>query len=370
MDKYPGLYIHIPFCIKKCLYCDFVSYTNCDALFDSYIDAVIKESEQYRETVAETVFVGGGTPTVLSATQLKRLICGIRKNISLTDDAEFTFEANPKTLTEEKCKTLAECGVNRLSIGVQSFSDTELKLLGRVHDSECAKATLKLASVYFKNINADIMTSLPGQTYESVIKSISEAINCGITHLSCYSLIIEENTPFYEMYSSGTLKEADEDDDRKIYSAASEFLAKNGFEKYEISNFAKPGFKCRHNIKYWTTNEYIGLGCAAHSYLDGTRYENTTSLEEYIKNPCVHKNKTNLSTDDKISEYNMMCLRTMKGIETKEFYERFAIDFDKMFERQLKKYTSAGFIKKTDTGYALTNKGIDVSNAVMCEFII
>ena len=370
MDKYPGLYIHIPFCIKKCLYCDFTSYTKCDELFDSYIDAVINEASQYKGVTAETVFIGGGTPTILSPEQLSRLLCGIRKSISLAPGAEFTTEANPKTLTEEKCAVLSENGVNRISIGVQSFSDRELKLLGRIHDSECAKNTVELASRYFKNINVDIMTSLPGQTEESVTKSLKAAIDCGVTHLSCYSLIIEENTPFYEMYESGTLGEADEDTDREIYTAASEFLEKNGFEKYEISNYAKPGFKCRHNIKYWTTNDYIGLGCAAHSYLDGVRYENTTSLQDYIKNPSEHENRLSLSESDKISEFNMMSLRMVQGIDIREFSARFKKDFEKMFENQIKKFVSGGFMKKTDTGYAQTSKGFDVSNSVMCEFIL
>ena len=219
-----GLYIHIPFCVKKCRYCDFISYPNRESLFDSYIDAVLNEAKKYEKLTFDSVFIGGGTPTVLSAAQLLKLLSGIKAILNIKEGAEFSVEANPKTLTREKLCVLSENGVNRISIGVQSFSDAELEFLGRIHSSEDAKKTILLAKEYFDNVNIDLMFALPNQKKEDVLNSVNTAISLKPTHISCYSLIIEEGTPFYDMYDE--LDVPDEDTDREMYHFTCDFLKK------------------------------------------------------------------------------------------------------------------------------------------------
>ncbi len=365
-----GLYIHIPFCVKKCKYCDFVSFPNSEDMFGKYIDALLAEADEYAGVAADTVFIGGGTPTVLSAKQLERLISGIRKRFRLASDCEFTTEANPGTLTADKISALLSNGVNRISVGIQSFDDNELAAIGRIHSAKTAYDTVcELAKAGFKNINADIMTALPDQTWKSLGKTLETAVSLPLTHISAYSLIIEEGTPLEREYSRGEIILPDEDTDREMYAETIDFLAKRGFKQYEISNFSKNGFECRHNIKYWQCREYIGLGAAAHSYTDGKRFYNTSDLSDYIAGNCRAGGEEVLSKKDKISEFMIMGLRMTEGVSRKEFKRRFGKEIETVYGDELERFVSGGFMKKTGDNYALTRHGTDVSNSVLCMFV-
>ncbi len=368
MDK--GLYVHIPFCIRKCRYCDFPSYTGMESLFDKYIDAVLREAKLYKGQKIDTVFVGGGTPSILSCDQINRLLFGIRDNFEFSEATEFSWEANPGTLTDEKLAALKNGGVNRLSIGVQSFCDRELETIGRIHDSNKAQAAVELSKKYFDNINVDIMTALPGQTPESLTKTLDTALSLGVSHISCYSLILEEGTELEKMVQMGQVELLDEEEDRQMYSLICEKLENAGYEHYEISNFAKKGVTCRHNLKYWNTEEYIGLGAAAHSFVGNKRFANTADVNEYILNPLEKAEETELSLSDKMSEYCMMSLRTADGINEMEFEKRFGRSFYDVYDKLPEKFIKLGLMKKNPHGYSLTRRGIDVSNSIMCEFLL
>ncbi len=368
MDK--GLYIHIPFCIRKCRYCDFPSYSGLDKIFDKYIEALLIEAEFYRGQRFNTVFIGGGTPTHLSATQISRLLGGLSNVFEFSKSCEFSCEANPGTVTEDKLRALRDGGVNRLSIGVQSFCDRELEIIGRIHDSKTALETITLAKKYFDNVNIDIMTALPGQTRESLMKTLDIGISLNPTHISCYSLILEEGTELKKMAENGEVLLPDEDEDREMYNMLCNRLLEAGYEQYEISNFARPDFQCRHNLKYWNTEEYIGLGAAAHSFVGNKRFANVSDVREYILNPGKRAEEIELTTSDRMSEYCMMTLRTVHGIDTEEFKRRFGKDFNEVYKEKPQRFVNLGLMKKTPHGYSLTRGGIDVSNSIMCEFLI
>ncbi len=370
MSKSKGLYIHIPFCIKKCKYCDFVSYVDKATLFDSCIDNVLIEAMEYENEQIDTIFIGGGTPSILSCEQLKKLFNGLYKSFNITDDCEITIEANPSTLDKEKLLILKNYGVNRLSIGVQSFCDDELKAIGRIHNSKTAYNTIELVKDFgFNNFNIDIMLGLPNQTTKTLEKTLKTAISLKPTHISCYSLILEENTPLYDEYENGVYPVISDEYDRELYTLAKNILKDNGYFQYEISNFSKSGYESRHNLKYWNCDEYIGLGVSAHSYLDGVRFYNTSDINEYLQKNFHNNEKTILSQDDKISEYIIMRLRLSSGINEKEFYERFKVSFYDKYKAILDKFIKSKLLIYENDSYKLSEKGIDVSNSIMCEFV-
>ncbi len=369
MKNSSGLYIHIPFCIKKCAYCDFPSYSGCDEYFEKYIDALLFETRKYRGEKIDTVFIGGGTPTVLSETLLEKLLAGINESFDILPEAEFSAEANPGTVTEEKLAILKSGGVNRLSIGVQSFDNKELEILGRIHDSQTALETVEAAQRYFDNVNIDIMTAIPRQTEKSLMNTLKTAVATGVNHMSCYSLIVEEGTPFYSMYENGTLFLCSEDEDREMFETLCSYMKNQGFERYEISNFAKPGKRCRHNMKYWNTEDYIGIGAAAHSCVEGKRFYNTADLRKYIKQPGIPEEITELSLSDRMGEYVMMALRTIDGVSFEEFRRRFGRSFTEVYFSQLEKLKNTDLVRINEHSFALTEKGFDVSNGIMCEFV-
>lgn len=364
-----GLYIHIPFCVRKCLYCDFVSVTNGSGIFGDYINTVIKEAEEYRGENIDTVFIGGGTPSVLPPELIERLLTGIRKIFNISADAEITCEANPGTLDNDKISALICGGVNRISVGVQSFNDDELKAIGRIHDAKTAYNTVcRLSERGMKNISIDLMTALPGQTMQSVLDTLKTAVSLPVTHISAYSLIIEEGTPLEKQYSAGEISVPDDDADRDIYHCTVDFLKHHDFERYEISNFAKSGFECRHNIKYWDCKEYIGLGTAAHSYISNKRFSNSRSVTEYMNGN--KRDVVVLSHDDEISEFMIMGLRKAAGIAAAEFQARFGITVESIFKKELRRFIELGLIKYNNGHYFLTDRGIDISNSVLCDFIL
>ena len=228
---------------------------------------------------------------------------------------------------------------------------------------------LELSKKYFNNINADIMMSVPHQTQKSLMQTIGTLADCGVQHMSCYSLIIEEGTPFYDMYEKGELLLPSEEEDREMFSKLCAYLKEKGLERYEISNFAKSGFRSKHNLKYWKTMDYIGLGAGAHSCIDGKRFFNTADLKKYIEAPCKPEEVTNLSDADRMAEYSMMSLRTVDGVDFNEFKRRFGKDFREVYSKELAKFAKTDFVKITENGFSLTEKGFDVSNAIMCEFV-
>jgi len=363
-----GLYIHIPFCVKKCKYCDFTSFTGCEEIFSEYIDKICMEMQEYKGEKIDTVFIGGGTPSLLDIGDLGKMIKCINNTFKLNENTEFTIESNPKTLTYEKLSEIKNLGVKRLSIGVQSFDNEELKKIGRIHNSEDAiDAVLMAKEAEFSNINIDLMFSLPGQTLEGFKNTLKKAIDLGVSHISCYSLILEEGTPLLEEYEKGLLDLPDEETDRKIYQYACDELKKNGFIQYEISNFSKPGYECKHNLKYWECDEYIGIGVAAHSYYKRVRFFNCGSLNEYMKEN--KREYDELTVDDKIKEFVIMGFRKIEGIRKKDFSKRFNKEISDVYSQEIKKFKNLGLMEENEEYIWLTDDGISVSNSVLCEFV-
>lgn len=347
-----GIYIHIPFCVKKCLYCDFCS-TSDWSLKDEYVNSLINEIKEHNGTKADTIFIGGGTPTVLGE-KLIDVINAVHESFVLTEGYEFTVEANPGTVDLDLLRKMKQAGVNRLSLGVQSFNDAELKALGRIHTSKGATDAFYMArKAGFDNINIDVMLSTPLQTLDGVKHTFDVVEKLSPEHVSAYSLIIEEGTPFYDM----DLDLPDEDTERDIYHYTVERLKAMGFERYEISNFAKKGLECRHNIKYWTGAEYIGIGCAAASYKDSYRYTNTDDIESFIKG-ARYEEKEFIDETERLKEKFLLGLRMSRGVEYKG-----------EFEEKIKKLINDGLIVKDNGFVKLTDKGFDLGNLVFMEFV-
>lgn len=364
-----GLYIHIPFCKQKCLYCDFVSFADKCNRTKEYLDALEREMKVRGGGVVDTVFVGGGTPSVLSCDEIERLCTMIADNFTIADNCEFTMEINPGTLDTGKMQAIYRGGINRVSVGVQSFNDNELKAIGRIHNGQTAIDTVNaLHKTGFRNISVDLMMSLPYQTEDSFKNNLDIAMSLPIKHISIYSLIIEENTPIYNKYKSGEYKEPDEDMDRVLYHYTKEYLNNNGFTRYEISNYAKAGYASRHNLKYWDCEEYIGLGLNAHSYIDGVRSFNTSDFDKYIAGEFYGDGET-LSQQDKMGEFMMLGLRKSEGVSETEFIKRFGVSIAEAYGNSLAKFTSAGALKRENGNISLTDYGMDISNTVMCEFL-
>ncbi|HAZ37218.1 MAG TPA: oxygen-independent coproporphyrinogen III oxidase [Clostridiaceae bacterium] len=364
-----SLYVHIPFCIKKCLYCDFNSYSNMWSYEDKYIDALLKEADKIEEKSFNTIFVGGGTPTTLSLYNLERLL----KKLSKYSPKEFTFEGNPGTIDIEKLKLLKYYGVNRLSIGLQAWQNNLLKSLGRIHDLDSFLKTYNEAiKVGFDNINIDLMFAIPDQSMDDWVCTLKNVVKLNPQHLSCYSLIIEEGTPFFKLYNENKLKLVDEDTDREMYYFTKDYLSKNGFKQYEISNFAKHNKECKHNITYWMDEEYIGIGAGAHSYSKGYRYNNYPNVPEYIdatqKGNAI-QNKVKVTVKDELEEFMFMGLRMTDGILKKRFKDRFKKDIYDVYGSELCELKKLGLLIEDNNYIKLSNYGVDVSNKVFEYFI-
>ncbi len=366
-----GLYIHIPFCVQKCKYCDFVSFADCEEEKDRYLSRLFDEFKLYRDTEIDTVFIGGGTPTSLPADRMEALLKEINENFCLLSNCEFTVEANPKTLDKHKLEILKRGGVNRLSIGVQSFNDEELKAIGRIHTAKDAIDTFVLArECGFDNISLDFMSALPNQNLDSFKNNIASAIALNPEHISCYSLILEEGTPLFSEFEDGKLNLPSEENEREMYEYACRALKEADYMQYEISNFAKKGKESRHNIKYWKCKEYIGVGLAAHSYIDDMRFSNTSDMKQYLMGYYKKDDCELLDINDKMSEFMFMGLRMIDGVSEADFFDRFGQKIDDVFEKQLLKFTKSDMIKRENGRIYLTHKAISVSNQIMCEFIL
>lgn len=382
------LYLHIPFCVRKCQYCDFLSAPAEESVRQAYMEQMEKEihmaAESCRDYRISTIFIGGGTPSVLSAVQIKNLFDQLHSCFSILPDAEITLECNPGTVDRDKIRACLESGVNRLSFGLQSADIKELQLLGRIHTFEQFAANYELARAEgFKNINVDIMSALPGQKAGTYEKTIQKVLALRPEHISAYSLIIEEGTPFYERFAQAEMlreKGKDqhllptEEEEREMYVMTKELLKSAGYGRYEISNYALDGFACRHNTGYWKRKDYLGIGLGAASLVDNVRFSNTAELKEYLaadftgmRNAVCGREQ--LSVEAQMEEFMFLGLRMMCGVSEKEFYMQFLKTMEEVYGEVLKKQLKDGLIKRTREGYCLTEYGIDVSNYVMAQYL-
>ena len=368
-----GLYIHIPFCRTKCLYCDFCSFVSRDdGERERYVDALLREIHE-RGTdkyAVDTVYFGGGTPSLLSSQQIGRILSAVRENFKLTDDVEITLECNPMTHLDdgkEYFSAIHRLGVNRLSLGVQSALDSELKLIGRRHTFEEAKRTFSCARESgFDNISIDLMFGIPSQTVKSLDYSLDEFISLGAEHISIYSLQLEEGTPLHRMQSRYEI--ADDDAVADMYAAINQKMKGAGYIHYEISNFAKDGKESRHNSKYWRLDEYLGLGLAAHSDFGGERSENSCDLSDYLEGK-YYLSGNEIGKAEREVEFIMLGLRMKEGISKSEFFERFKIDFDEKYGEKVKNLAKLDFISDSPEKFALTEKGFAVSNMILSQIL-
>lgn len=374
-----GIYIHIPFCKQKCFYCDFCSFANKNEMQEKYVEAVINEiknithKEKYTVT---TIYLGGGTPSILNPECIKNILQEIKSSFKILDDAEITIEINPGTVNEEKLKKYKEYGINRLSIGLQSANDKILKKIGRIHDYKQFEETFFYArKCGFKNINVDLMIGLPTQAVEDVKQTLEKIIQKNPEHISVYSLIIEEGTIIEKLINENKLQLPDEETERIMYWTVVNELKENGYNQYEISNFSKKTYESKHNTNCWKQKQYIGLGTSAHSYLNKKRYSNTNNIEEYIKNIqenniskniTIHEEQTEEST---MNEYMLLGLRMIQGININEFKQKFKIDPTIKYKETLEKLQKENLIQITKTSIKLTKQGIDFGNIVWEEFI-
>lgn len=399
MKKELELYLHIPFCVKKCAYCDFLSAAADEKVQEEYVDALIKEIHGYRNVYYDiyeitTIFVGGGTPSILTGTQILKIFEAIHQSFKIAKGAEITIEVNPGTATHEKMYFWKQVGINRLSIGLQSVNNEELSMLGRIHTYQDFLDTYRMAREYdFQNINVDLISAIPGQTLESWKKTLYTVTELEPEHISAYSLIVEEGTPFYQWYGSsaetggekkyyplssrkkGDMHPAlpDEDTERAIYELTAELLVQPGYSRYEISNYAKKGYACRHNLGYWERKEYLGIGLGASSLVNHIRYHNTKDYEKYMarikEQKEIYEDVEKLTLSDEIEEYMFLGLRKTEGISMKEFERQFGKDITNIYKKELEKLESAGLLMRSGDRLYLTAHGINVSNAVFVEFL-
>lgn len=378
-----GIYIHIPFCKQKCFYCDFVSYANQDKYFQKYVQALNKEINNFidnNEFEVQTIYIGGGTPSLIDAKYIEEILHIFEKRNLLKEVKEVTIEVNPGTVTEEKLRNYKNSGVNRLSIGLQSTEDKILKQIGRIHCYDDFLNTYKMArEVGFKNINVDLMIGLPNQKIIDVKNSLEKIIKLEPeppNHISVYSLIVEENTPIEKMLESGELELPDEELERNMYWYVKNFLELNGYKHYEISNFAKLGNESKHNLDCWNQKEYVGFGVAAHSYIDDVRYGNIGNVEEYIKN-CENgefgKNKVIDEVENDIfskeKEFMLIGLRKIEGVLIQDFKNKFGENPIFVFKDELKKLVDENLLIVDFDRIKLTNKGLDLANIVWENFV-
>lgn len=378
MKKDLGLYIHIPFCVKKCAYCDFLSWKGSDEEREAYVQALEKEISSYSEFAKDyrvsTVFFGGGTPSVLEGEQTERILKKIRDTFRVEKDAEITLEMNPGTAQKEKLLLYRELGINRLSIGLQSVKNENLKLLGRIHTYGDFLDSYRMArEAGFDNISADLISSLPGQTLEEWKEELEILQETPLEHISVYQLIIEKGTEFYEKYGEHEELLPDVETSREIYLWTGKYLKEHGFEQYEISNYARPSRKSRHNLRYWERKDYLGLGLGAASMVHNIRMSNTRDWEKYIEgtqNPKRLREEVEfLEEPRQMEEFMFLGLRKTEGVSRKEFRRIFGRDLDMVYEKALQKHLENGMLEASKDRIRLSQAGILVSNQVLSDFI-
>lgn len=373
-----GLYVHIPFCVSKCNYCDFNSFKLNKELKDRYIKDLKKEmilyKDEFREKEITSIFLGGGTPSILESEEIKEIFFYIKSNFNIKKDAEITIECNPGTLSKEKLITMKDLGINRLSIGLQATQEIHLRYIGRIHTyEEFVKNYKEALDIGFKNINIDLMYALPNQNFDEWKDSLEKIVKLNPSHISAYSLILEEGTKLHDMYEKNEFEMIDEDTDIKMYNYTINYLKDNGYNQYEISNYSKSGFECNHNILYWKCNHYIGIGPGASGYINNYRYNNLESLNDYHKKLLNNEKPIDfideLTIEDKIQEKIFMGLRMNEGIKFIEFKNEFDLDFKLRFKDVLKRLKENKLIIEDKFGIKLTQEGREISNSVFIEFM-
>ena len=378
MKKELGLYVHIPFCVKKCGYCDFLSWCGTSEEKETYVQALLKEIESYREFArgyrVSTVFVGGGTPSVLEAGQMEGVLGNIQEVFELEKKPEITLEMNPGTVTEEKLQCYKENGVNRLSIGLQSVKNEKLEVLGRIHSYEEFLESYELArKAGFTNISVDLISSIPGQKLEEWKEELAALSALSPEHISVYQLIIEAETPFYEKYAEHEELLPDEEESREIYLWTGSFLKEQGYEQYEISNYAKPGKESRHNLKYWERGDYLGLGLGAASMVRNIRMSNTKDMKTYLERcgqpKTMREDVQFLEEARQMEEFMFLGLRKTRGVSRKEFRRIFGQEMDMVYEKALHKCLENGMLKEHKDRVYLSEEDVLLSNAVLSEFL-
>ena len=368
------LYIHIPFCAKKCDYCDFLSFAAPESVYRAYTEKLMEEicyqSVSYKEYVVVSIFIGGGTPSVLPYGYLETVMSVVRENYDVSPQAEITVEVNPGTITADKLVSYQRGGINRISLGLQSAVNTELEALGRIHSFEDFLRSYQLVrQAGFQNINVDLMSAIPGQTLDSWKNTLRKVVMLRPEHISAYSLIVEEGTPFYERYGKDGTGLPEEDVDREMYHFTKSYLAEKGYERYEISNYAKPGYACQHNIGYWTGREYLGVGLGASSYIEDTRFHNVEDLKDYLALDMMQKRcgdivDEQLDEQDKMEEFMILGLRLTRGVSGSEFIEKFGQNMWNIYSRVLPELLKEGLLEMDAPYIKLTEFGLDVSNQV------
>lgn len=384
MKKAMQLYIHIPFCVKKCAYCDFLSFPADEKTQNTYVQALQKELDfygsKYSDRYISTIFIGGGTPSWLDERNMASIMECVYRNFEVAADVEITIECNPGTVSDGKFAAYKNIGINRLSIGLQSANNEELKTLGRIHTFEQFLRTYDKARHHgFSNINVDLMSALPGQTPEAFIAGLKKVLRLKPEHISAYSLIIEEGTPFYEKYQADVeLREAGrqtmllptEEEEYQTTKMTQALLQSEGYHWYEISNFAKPGRECRHNIGYWKRADYLGVGLGAASLMDDVRYANTDDIYEYMKNPEKAATGEALSREARMEEFMFLGLRMVDGFHREEFEQTFGVAIEGVYGAELKRLQQEELLIQKEGSIRLTEKGIDVSNYVLSQFLL
>jgi oxygen-independent coproporphyrinogen-3 oxidase len=371
------LYLHMPFCVRKCAYCDFLSFPSGAETQRMYAKRLMKDidvmGKRYGEIPVETIFIGGGTPSVPDSALIVEIMEHVRHAFHVADGAEISMEANPGTVTREKLTDYRKAGINRLSFGLQSANDRELKLLGRIHTwAEFLESFTLARECGFANLNIDLMSALPGQTCESWKETLSRVTELDPEHISAYSLIIEEGTPFGERYGSeeGRKLLPDEDSEREMYHETKRFLKDCGYERYEISNYAKPGRECRHNIGYWTGVPYLGLGLGASSYLDGCRFTVNPDMKQYLEEePGMFADIEKLTKKDMEEEFFYVGLRMTAGVSLSEFERRFGISAKEVYPGLMETFVKEKAARFEGDRFVLTDYGLDVSNYIMAQFL-
>ena len=375
------LYIHIPFCVKKCAYCDFLSGPASNQQIEEYVQALIEEIRYYKEVAKKyevsTVFWGGGTPSLLTEEQMKVLMEVLGQTFFIRQNAEITMEANPGTVTVEKLRAYQKAGINRISFGLQSVDNEELKMLGRIHTYEEFLESYDAArKAGFQNINVDLISAIPKQTVRSWEQTLQMIISLQPEHISAYSLIVEEGTTFAKLYGEGCKLEhllPTEEDERRMYERTEELLQEAGYHRYEISNYAKEGYECQHNLGYWERKEYLGLGLGASSLIEETRFHNTDEMEEYLRdanNPILlRREQEKLDRQEQMEEFVFLGLRKIRGIQEEKFAEMFGEDIWDCYGKDLERVIKEGLLEREEGVLRLTRKGIDVSNYVFYEIL-
>lgn len=373
-----GLYIHVPFCAQKCYYCDFNSYKINSNQKKEYLINIEREmkfyKEEFKDKCFDTVFFGGGTPSILTVSELKELVNNINENFNIKNDAEITIECNPGTINREKLEAMKKMGINRLSIGLQATQNYHLKSIGRIHTyEEFEKNYYDALDIGFENINIDLMYALPNQKTQEWKDTLDKIIKLNPSHISAYSLILEEGTKLYDMYQNKEFELLDEDTDINMYNYTIDTLKRHGYNQYEISNYSKENLECKHNIIYWKCDNYLGLGPGASGFIGDTRYSNIEDICEY--NKCIMQNirpvseEIELTKKDKIEEFIFMGLRMNEGINIDVFKERFDTDFYDIYQEVMDKLIKRELVRFDGKNISLTQKGREISNSVFIEFL-